>query len=132
MSGIVIINTKEGRKIKESLLKLKRFEYSAWWGDYFAFQSSRIKKSGRRHEGRGLGNFERVLDGYSQGYPRNDDICQIEWQQARLPLCLEACFNAGCGRKVHGSDLGQSHHQLHDLPGVKLFCTLRHSRAPTN
>lgn len=27
--GTVIANTKEGREIKESLLKLKRFEYSA-------------------------------------------------------------------------------------------------------
>lgn len=41
---ILIANTKVEREIEESLLKLKLFEYFARYGDYFAFQSSRIKK----------------------------------------------------------------------------------------
>lgn len=40
----MIANTKEEVELRESLAKLKLFEYLARYGDYFTFQSDKIKK----------------------------------------------------------------------------------------
>lgn len=57
----------EEREIKESLLKLKLFEYFARYGDYFAYQSSRIQKVAEEMKVEGW----EILKGYWTGIAKD-------------------------------------------------------------